>query len=88
MFLFFRQTAVTVSRTDVVRLLQIDPSQNVKKGGEKKTKKGRNSTIFHLGSDFKGVWPLKACRFAHTRIIDDCCPQVTINDRGVCVSVT
>lgn len=24
---------------------------------------------------------------AHTHIIDDCCPQVTINDQGVCVRV-
>lgn len=52
---------------------------------------------FHLGSDCGGIQTLKACGVSvsfflssfyfivHTYIIDDCCPQVTINDQGVCV---
>lgn len=51
--------------------------------------KKRIKIIFRLGLYFervtlKGLWVQCFDILLHTHFIDDCCPQVTINDRGVC----
>lgn len=43
--------------------------------------------LFWRSVTLKGLWVRCFDFLAHTHIIDDCCPQVTINDPGVCVCV-